>query len=108
MGYVQYRFGIPGKLELQYPASRTGTQSKFTYDEMHPHLGLSRTLTFTRDGYKYSVYSLETDQPGGANSYGVWVFRAGSTEQQPLRDLRCARQPEGSTVGLQGVLKESQ
>ena len=30
-GYVQYRFGLPGKIELEYPKDRTGTQQKFQY-----------------------------------------------------------------------------
>ena len=30
-GYVQYRFGSPGKVELEYPKDRTGTQQKFEY-----------------------------------------------------------------------------
>jgi len=30
-GYLQYRFGLPGKIELEYPKDRTGTQQKFKY-----------------------------------------------------------------------------
>ncbi|MGQ0762024.1 MAG: hypothetical protein ACT4OT_08410 [Acidobacteriota bacterium] len=30
-GYVQYRFGSPAKIELEYPKDRAGTQQKFEY-----------------------------------------------------------------------------
>src|SRR6478672_5689557 len=30
-GYLQYRFGLPGKIELEYPKDRKGTQEKFQY-----------------------------------------------------------------------------
>src|SRR2546430_16398437 len=30
-GYLQYRFGLPGKVELEFPKDRTGTQTKFQY-----------------------------------------------------------------------------
>src|SRR5256886_14959274 len=30
-GYLQYRFGLPGKIELEFPKDRTGTQTKFQY-----------------------------------------------------------------------------
>src|SRR6266404_2428089 len=30
-GYLQYRFGLPGKVELEYPKDRQGTQRKFHY-----------------------------------------------------------------------------
>src|ERR1041384_1882191 len=30
-GYVQYRFGVPEKIELEFPQSKTGTQQKFQY-----------------------------------------------------------------------------
>ncbi len=30
-GYLQYRFGLPGKIELEFPKDRKGTQEKFHY-----------------------------------------------------------------------------
>src|SRR5213594_3849147 len=30
-GYLQYRFGVPEKIELEFPKSRTGTQPQFQY-----------------------------------------------------------------------------
>src|SRR5262249_11408484 len=30
-GYLQYRFGLPGKVELEFPKDRTATQQKFQY-----------------------------------------------------------------------------
>src|ERR1700741_4134038 len=30
-GYIQYRFGLPEKVELEYPKERSGSQQKFQY-----------------------------------------------------------------------------
>src|SRR6185503_12999879 len=30
-GYLQYRFGLPGKIELEFPKEREQTQSAFKY-----------------------------------------------------------------------------
>src|SRR5436190_117829 len=30
-GYLQYRFGLPGKLELEFPKKRVNTQQQFEY-----------------------------------------------------------------------------
>src|SRR5712691_7480717 len=30
-GYLQYRFGLPGKVELEFPKGRQGTQQQFRY-----------------------------------------------------------------------------
>jgi hypothetical protein len=31
-GFLQYRYGTPGKIELRYPEDLTGSQSRFGYD----------------------------------------------------------------------------
>src|SRR5436190_23805674 len=30
-GYIQYRFGLPAKVELEFPKERAGSQQKFQY-----------------------------------------------------------------------------
>src|SRR2546430_3058937 len=32
IGYLQYRFGLLGKIELEFPKDRAGTQQKFEYN----------------------------------------------------------------------------
>ncbi len=56
-GYIQYRFGAPGKIELEYPSDRNGTQRKFAYTHYF-RARVDRTeLGFRNGNYDYSVFS---------------------------------------------------
>lgn len=54
-GYVQYRFGFPGKVELEFPTERKDTQSAFSYLRYTRPLVTLLTLEFESNGYKYSL-----------------------------------------------------
>ena len=54
-GYVQYRFGLPAKIELEYPKDRTGTQQKFEYTHYMRALVDLNEINFSVDGVDYSV-----------------------------------------------------
>jgi hypothetical protein len=54
-GYLQYRFGRPGNVELQFPSSRRNTQKAFTYTGYTRPLVTYLTLTFTTSDYRYSI-----------------------------------------------------
>ncbi len=54
-GYVQYRFGSPAKIELEYPKDRTGTQQKFEYTHYMRALVDLNEINFSVDGVDYSV-----------------------------------------------------
>jgi len=55
-GYLQYRFGLPGKVELEYPATRTGTQQLFEYNHyMRFQVDLTE-IWFTIDGIQYQIF----------------------------------------------------
>jgi hypothetical protein len=51
-GYIQYRAGQPGALELQYPASRVHPRGLFTYSL---YIQGNTSLSFTNNGYTYSL-----------------------------------------------------
>lgn len=68
-GYIQYRFGRPGRVELEFPRERRGSARSFTldYDESYNPAGPVRrsssgALTFINGGYRYTVR--ETFQMG--------------------------------------------
>ena len=55
-GYLQYRYGMPGKVELEFPGSRTATQQMFQYTHyMRFQVDLSE-INFQIDGYEYQIF----------------------------------------------------
>ena len=61
--YAVYRFGLPGKIELQFPQELdAGSWKKFTYQLVNRRGGKNntgfsqRTLTFTHAGVSYDIY----------------------------------------------------
>src|SRR5258708_10855373 len=55
-GYLQYRFGLPGEIELEFPRDRKGTQEKFHYTHYFRAQVDLTEISFTIEGYEYSVF----------------------------------------------------
>jgi hypothetical protein len=55
-GYLQYRYGRPGKLELEFPSSRTGTQQMFQYTHYMRYQVDLTEINFEIDGYQYQIF----------------------------------------------------
>ena len=55
-GYLQYRFGLPGKIELEYPKDRQGTQAKFQYTHYLRFQVDLTEINFNLDGYEYQIF----------------------------------------------------
>jgi len=85
---LQYRFGLPAALELEYPAPGQRAQPVFKV-RSEPLIGGGLTaVAFQRSGYTYTVYSRVSRAPDGvtpAFEDGLTVERRGKT----LRHLRC-------------------
>ena len=77
-GYVQYRFGRVGALELEYPQGLEETQRAFRYAHYF-RAQVDRTeLSFERGGYKYALYDYyEGDVRPVIAEAGVRVTRPG-------------------------------
>ena len=54
-GYMQYRFGLPAKIELEFPKERSGSQQKFQYSHYFRARVDLTEITFTVNGYEYQV-----------------------------------------------------
>jgi hypothetical protein len=54
-GYMKYRFGLPGKIELEYPKEQKLAREAFEYAHYFRALVDSTEIRFTLDGHKYSV-----------------------------------------------------
>jgi len=56
-GYLQYRFGLPGKVELEYPQQRSDSQKTFHYSHYFRAQVDLTEITFSANGYTYTVFS---------------------------------------------------
>ena len=55
-GYLQYRFGVPGKIELEFPKEREKSQQAFKYSHYFRAQVDLTEISFTSDGYQYSIF----------------------------------------------------
>ncbi|HEY8561991.1 MAG TPA: hypothetical protein VIL74_16580 [Pyrinomonadaceae bacterium] len=55
-GYLQYRFGTAGRIELEYPAERPGSAKKFKYSRYTRPLVTMLALSFENNGVKYEIH----------------------------------------------------
>src|SRR5204863_8224067 len=54
-GYIQYRFGLPAKVELEFPKERAGSQQKFQFSHYFRAKVDLTEISFTINGYGYQV-----------------------------------------------------
>ena len=54
-GYLQYRFGLPNKIELEFPQKREQTQQSFKYSHYFRAQVDQTEISFTSNGYQYSI-----------------------------------------------------
>ena len=55
-GYLQYRFGLPGKIELEFPKEREQTQAAFKYSHYFRAQFDQTEISFTQGGYEYAIF----------------------------------------------------
>ena len=55
-GYLQYRYGLPGKVELEFPSARIGTQQMFQYTHYMRYQVDLTEINFEIDGYQYQIF----------------------------------------------------
>lgn len=55
-GYMQYRFGLPGRIELEFPKQREHTQSAFKYSHYFRAQFDQTEISFTTNEYEYAIF----------------------------------------------------
>jgi hypothetical protein len=97
VGYLQYRFGRPGKVELQFPEEKQNSQAQFLF-EHYFRAQVDRTaVKFKNGGYEYSIYDAYEGEEAPARNYrGVSIEYIGSEGDSAdankggeNRDLEC-------------------
>jgi len=105
-GYLQYRFGLPAKIELEYPKERTGTQQKFEYTHYFRAQFDLTEINFTIDGVNYSVFDdYNGEEKPAQSSEGVAINWPG-TNKEEVR-YTCRTKPKADYADLQAVLSDS-
>jgi len=106
-GYLQYRFGLPGKIELEFPKELTGTQQKFQYTHYFRAQFDLTEINFTVNGYNNSVFDdYNGEERPAVSSQGVTVNQPGTGRKEV--SFVCRIKPKADYSDLQAVLSSSQ
>src|SRR5712671_7188645 len=105
-GYLQYRFGLPGKVELEFPKDRNATQQKFQYSHYFRARFEMTSINFTIDGYEYSVFDdYNGEEKPQISTQGVSVTAPGKPKEL---SFVCRMRPKADYNDLQAVLPSGQ
>ena len=73
-GYVQYRFGLPKKVELEFPKTRTSTQAQFKYSHYFRAQFDQTELNFESDRYQYTIFDdYNGEQKPASHEQGIRI-----------------------------------
>jgi hypothetical protein len=87
-GYLQYRFGRAGKIELEFPKERRETQAAFKFSRYTRPLVTYLRLRFEVNGHTYEIYDDSNDEEGTkGQSAGITVTPPGTDRKQT--EMRC-------------------
>lgn len=81
--YLQYRFGLKEKIELQFPDTKPDSLKKFFYAHYDRYQASSTHLKFTNESStEYTVFhSYEGDQKKPKDCYGVIILTKSSEKE---------------------------
>jgi hypothetical protein len=93
---------VPGKVELEYPKDRQGTQQKFQYSHYFRAQFEMTSINFAIDGYEYSVFDdYNGEEKPTISSQGVSVTAPGKPKEVTFA---CRAKPKADYADLQTVL----
>ena len=80
-GYLQYRFGLPGKIELEFPKQREQTQSAFKYSHYFRAQFDQTEISFTTNEYEYAIFDdYNGEQKPAQRDQGIRITSPGGKE----------------------------
>lgn len=109
-GYLQYRFGRPGEVELEFPAKPDGSRSRFAMSLESYSAGYDARLRFTRGATVYEVFDRSTRSDPVTSDYqtqrGVRVLQ----NEEEIAVFACRDQADsppwaGSLALLDGIVR---
>lgn len=102
-GYLQYRYGKPSAIELQFPQARANTQLAFRYAHyFRAHVDRTE-ISFDSQGYRYTIYDYyEGDVKPAMAVAGVRVGKHGTKGRET--ELQCQSRPASLLGYLETVI----
>jgi len=102
-GYLQYRFGLPNKIELEYPKDHADSQKSFRYSHyLRAQVDLTE-ISFASGGYTYTVFdSYNGEEKPSISEQGVNVT---STDGKKDVSLNCRGRAQAKLGNLTDVLE---
>jgi hypothetical protein len=106
-GYVQYRFGRAGRVEMEFPRERTNTQSAFKYSRYTRYMVTYLKLEFVNNGFTYTISddSNYEEKPGRRDA-DITITPAGANAKETR--VRCRLPVAGSLMKLEDVVKKAE
>ena len=105
-GYLQYRFGLPGKIELEFPTDRKGTQQKFQYTHYFRAQVDMTEINFKINGYEYQIFDdYNGEEKPKVSSQGVNVTAPGKPKEV---SFVCRTRPKADYNVLEAALPHGQ
>ena len=102
-GYLQYRFGVPGKIDLEYPNDRTGSREAFSYSHYFRAKVDLTEISFSVNGYGYTVFdNYNGEEKPAISEQGVTVT---SSNDQKEVTYSCRTRAKVDFADLPEVLK---
>ena len=103
-GYLQYRFGLPGKIELEFPKQREQTQSAFKYSHYFRAQFDQTEISFTSDGYQYAIFDdYNGEQKPAQREQGIRITPPNNGKEMTLS---CRGKAKAQYDDLAGVFPE--
>lgn len=86
-GYLQYRFGRPGHVELAFPPKKAHSYPQFRWQTIGYSGGWETRIQFVNGGYTYQVYdrAYKIDMQHKDRSGGIFVLKG----QKQVAHLQC-------------------
>ena len=105
-GYLQYRFGLPGKVDLEFPKTRTRTQEQFTYSHYFRYQVDLTEINFTSEGYQYQIFdNYNGEEKRKISEAGVRVTAPGKPKDV---SLVCRGKAKADYSNLQDILTRAE
>jgi len=101
-GVLAYRFGVPGKMELQFPASPEGSLQQFRHAHYFRHQIDRTEVSFSVGGFIYSVFDYYDGEEKPTHTRGVRV--SNSDEIGRATELLCGRAVKSELQKLAGII----
>lgn len=96
--YLQYRFGKPGKIELEYPQQRENSLAGFRFSHYLRHQVDYAEVKFTNGPYEYAVFDNTNGEEDPANPLVEQGVSVGDVS------LVCAEPVISALLSLEGII----